>query len=276
LAGLDAINNNNASQWTFYWEYEYPECSNGTQPTLRATVGATVTANNSASDFALLHLYANQDPFNLTGVIPYYLGWDRSGNAGTGGIGIHHPQGDVKKISTYTMTPQSTAYSSNTINPSENHWRVIWVQTVTNHGVTEEGSSGSPLINNYRRVIGQLHGGRADCNEYTYNGNHYGKNDPDWYGKFSVSWNNSTDPKRRLSNWLDPNNTGVTVLDGCSYLVNFTNQTVTSNTTVTSCGDINVQNVKVQNGAKLILDAAGEVNIISDFEVELGSEFEIK
>jgi hypothetical protein len=58
--------------------------------------------------------------------------------------------------------------------------------------------------------------------------------------------------------------------------VNFTNKIVTTNTTVTSCGDINVQNVKVQNGAKLILDAVGEVNIISDFEVELGSEFEIK
>jgi Zn-dependent metalloprotease len=57
--------------------------------------------------------------------------------------------------------------------------------------------------------------------------------------------------------------------------VNFINQTVTTNTTVTSCGDINVQNVTVTNGAKLTLDAAGEVNIISDFEVELGSEFEI-
>lgn len=62
----------------------------------------------------------------------------------------------------------------------------------------------------------------------------------------------------------------------CAIPIDFTNQTVTTNTTVTSCGDINVQNVKVQNGAKLILDAAGEVNIISDFEVEVGSEFEIK
>ena len=63
---------------------------------------------------------------------------------------------------------------------------------------------------------------------------------------------------------------------GCVYqVVNFTNQIVTTNTTVTSCGNINVQNVKVKNGAKLILDAAGEVNIISDFEVELGSVFEI-
>ena len=58
--------------------------------------------------------------------------------------------------------------------------------------------------------------------------------------------------------------------------VNLFNQIVTTNTTITSCGDINVQNVKVQNGAKLILDAAGEVNIISDFEVDLGSELEIK
>jgi len=74
--------------------------------------------------------------------------------------------------------------------------------------------------------------------------------------------------------------------------------TVNSNTTKESCGDINVQYltvtgnnvtltlratgniniqyVKVENGAKLILDAAGEVNIIKDFDVELGSGFEIK
>ena len=58
--------------------------------------------------------------------------------------------------------------------------------------------------------------------------------------------------------------------------VNFFNQIVTTNTTITSCGDINVQHVRVRNGAKLTLDAAGTVNIISDFEVDLGSEFEIR
>jgi Zn-dependent metalloprotease len=58
--------------------------------------------------------------------------------------------------------------------------------------------------------------------------------------------------------------------------VNFTNQTVTTDTTVTSDCNINVQNVTITNGAKLTLEAGGEVNIISDFEVELGSEFEIK
>ncbi|MDR1122166.1 MAG: M36 family metallopeptidase [Dysgonamonadaceae bacterium] len=61
-----------------------------------------------------------------------------------------------------------------------------------------------------------------------------------------------------------------------TYTTNFTNQNVTTDRIVISCGNINVQNVTVQNGAKLTLDAAGGVNIISDFEVELGSEFEIK
>ena len=59
-------------------------------------------------------------------------------------------------------------------------------------------------------------------------------------------------------------------------VVNFTNQIVTTNTTVTSNGNIFVQNVKVKNGAKLIFEAAGNVNIISDFDVDLGSEFEIR
>jgi adenine deaminase len=58
--------------------------------------------------------------------------------------------------------------------------------------------------------------------------------------------------------------------------VNFINQTVTTATTVTSCGDINVQNVTVTNGAKLTLDAAGETVIESNFEVQSGSELEIK
>ena len=58
--------------------------------------------------------------------------------------------------------------------------------------------------------------------------------------------------------------------------VNFIKQTVTANTTVTSCSDINVQNVKVQNNAKLTLDAAGTTTINGDFEVVLGSQLEIK
>ncbi|WP_439489919.1 hypothetical protein [Algoriphagus sp.] len=48
--------------------------------------------------------------------------------------------------------------------PAGTHWRIIWAPTDTNHSVTEGGSSGSSLINNNRKVIGQLHGGLAGCN----------------------------------------------------------------------------------------------------------------
>ena len=70
-------------------------------------------------------------------------------------------------------------------------------------------------------------------------------------------------------------NAHAAVQAACAMPFNLINQIITTNTTITSCSNINIQNVKVQNGAKLILDAAGEVNIISDFEVELGSDFEI-
>jgi subtilisin family serine protease len=59
------------------------------------------------------------------------------------------------------------------------------------------------------------------------------------------------------------------------FPVYFINRTVTTNTTVTACDDIIVQNVSVTNGAKLTLDAAGKVNIISGFNVVLGSKLEI-
>jgi len=206
---FDAISNPNASQWVFYWGYEHPGCSNGNEPVHRSTVGATVVANNEVSDFALLRL--TQDPRNLAGFTPYYLGWDRSGNSGTGGVGIHHPSGDVKKISTYRNVPISTAYDSNSPNNSATHWRITWSATEPHHGVTEIGSSGSPLLNNDHRVIGQLHGGLSSCSSL---------NSPDWYGKFSVSWtgNGATDSRRRLRDWLDPQGINSQTLNGIGVL----------------------------------------------------------
>jgi hypothetical protein len=58
--------------------------------------------------------------------------------------------------------------------------------------------------------------------------------------------------------------------------LNITDQTIISTLVIDACGDINVQNVTVTSGAKLTLDAAGETIIGSDFEVQLGSELEIK
>lgn len=57
----DAINNPNLSLWSFYWNYETPNCSNSiNELPLKSTVGATILANNETTDFALLKL--TEDP----------------------------------------------------------------------------------------------------------------------------------------------------------------------------------------------------------------------
>ena len=202
----DAITKPNLDHYSFWWHYETPGCSNTVnEPSHHLTTGATVVANNVASDFALLLL--TEDPKNDTEITPYYLGWDNSGNPGTGGVGIHHPSVDVKKISTYTIQPTSTNNMVSAPNVYGLFWRVVWSATTNGYGTTEGGSSGSPLLNNSHRVIGQLSTGKSEC----------GKNDfPDWYGKFSASWTgyNATDYRRKLQPWLDSSNTGATTHDG--------------------------------------------------------------
>jgi len=266
--GANAINAPNLNNWSFYWHYESLNCANAV-PATRSTIGADVVANNIVSDFALLRLM--EDPRNATGVTPYYLGWDRSGNTGTGGVGIHHPRGDIKKISIYTMTPVSDLYLSSS-GMANSHWRTIW-----SSGTTEGGSSGSPIINNSRRVIGQLHGGYADCIEYTdANGHQHGPNEPDWYGKFSVSWTGGGTNATRLSNWLDSLNTGVSVLDGCHGVQNYANPAVTGNITVVGCENLNVQNTTVTSTGTLNLQAGNTVNINPPFTVNTGGTLTIQ
>ncbi|WP_371327234.1 trypsin-like serine peptidase [Tannerella forsythia] len=198
----DAINNSNLSHWSFYWHYEAPGCNTtSTEPPILSTSGATVVSNNSVSDFALLRL--TEDPRNRQGVTPYYLGWDRSGNSGTGGVGIHHPSGDVKKIATLNNPP------NNNWNGNTNFWSHYWNETPNGYSVTEGGSSGSPLINSNHHVIGQLYGG-SDINCSAP------EQDIAAYGKFSVSWtgNGATDSRRRLRDWLDPQGTNPQTLEG--------------------------------------------------------------
>jgi hypothetical protein len=57
--------------------------------------------------------------------------------------------------------------------------------------------------------------------------------------------------------------------------INFTNQTVNTNTTVTTCGSLNVQNVNVQGGAGLILRGT-QIQINAPFTVQPGATFEAR
>jgi hypothetical protein len=189
--------------WTFYWDYEYPGCENSSPPLPKSTVGAHLTAAHGNIDFALLLL--TQDPHNLANFTPYYLGWDKRNDPGTGGVCIHHPSGDVKKIATYNITPYLLPSSSM-------DWAVKFMNTDNGHSVIEHGSSGAPLLNSNHRVIGQLLGFHGT--EYTCD---YPERQVAVFAKFNTSWtgNHATNKVNKLQPWLSPaGHPQVDILDG--------------------------------------------------------------
>jgi len=259
---LSATEINAAKNWAFRFHYKKIDCNGSATYSYITYNYADFRAAWQDTDFALMELlsigdYANSDI--------RFLGWDRSGNTPTSGTGIHHPAGDLMKISfdNHSLVSNSSVinWSDGLQSPINTHWNVGY-----DNGTTEGGSSGSPLFDQNRRVIGQLHGGASGCPPVTKR-----------YGQFHKSWSGGGTNDTRLSNWLDPNNTNVTTLNSLSCVtINFANKIITANTTVTSCSDINIQNVTVQNNAKLTLNAANAVTLNGTFEVKLGSQFEIK
>ncbi|MEI6455262.1 MAG: T9SS type A sorting domain-containing protein, partial [bacterium] len=95
--------------------------------------------------------------------------------------------------------------------PSLAHWRVTWIATPNGHGVTEGGSSGSPVFDSGGHIVGTLTGGDSSCDSL---------NSPDYYGRFSYHWDkNGTDSTKILKYWLDPDNTNTMILNGATLSV---------------------------------------------------------
>ncbi len=157
--------------------------------------GSTLRANWQPSDFCLIQL--NQSPPINSGI--HYAGWSKQTTAATSGVGIHHPSGDVMKISDYTIPlvreDDPTRCGINTV--GQLHWVVQW-----NQGVTEGGSSGSPIFDQNHRVVGQLSGGPSSCAQPN-------NCRLDMYGRFDNSWTGGGTNSSRLSNWLDPSGTNA-------------------------------------------------------------------
>ena len=184
----------------FKFNYNSTNCSSSNSNAAGATNGnsvngSTLKASNSASDFGLIEL--NTTPPASYEV--FYAGWENGGSSPQTGVSIHHPSGDVKKLA-FDDDPLTSASGLSISNSS---WRIeAWERNTT----TEGGSSGSGLWDENHHLVGQLHGGQANCSNSIN----------DYYGKFSMSWtgNGSSSSSSRLRDWLDPTGTGVTSLDG--------------------------------------------------------------
>jgi hypothetical protein len=192
----------NPATWVFRFNWQAIDCPNpGASPTFQSLSGAVLRSRRTPSDFCLVEITGGL----VNGTVPldynpYFSGWDKSGNIPTATVGIHHPSGDIKKISFDDAAPSiSQGMGSSEANST---WTVQWDRNTT----TEGGSSGSPLFDQNRRIIGQLWGGGASCQNLSA---------PDYYGRVSNSWepagSNSTN---QLKFWLDPSNSGAAFIDG--------------------------------------------------------------
>ena len=193
----------NPASWIFRFRWESPnegvDCGTSKPsqdgPKERSITGASLVASYKTTDFILCELNAAPAPEWEVA----YAGWDKSGNIPQTGTSIHHPEADIKKISLDLKPLVAEAFNKG---EPRNHWRSNWDQ-----GITESGSSGSPLFDHKHRVVGQLHGGDSDC---------LSKFMTDYYAKFSESWKGGGSPETRLSDWLDPTATKMEFVDGTS------------------------------------------------------------
>ena len=189
------------SSFIAYFLYQTNTCNGTIGPGNKSVTGATIKAKFSyeyGSDFLLLLLSSNvPDAYK-----PYYAGWEKANmTSPTPGVCIHHPGGDYKKISfAKTITRMTGSYSK--------FWQVNWYTGTDNKGVTEQGSSGSPLFNSDKRIIGQLWAGSSACNKM---------DGADYYGRIYSSWNGDGTNTGSLKPWLDPDNSNISQLDGINY-----------------------------------------------------------
>lgn len=196
----------NAPSLVTYWNFDNSTCR---QPGSGASgaggdgmlnvfnSGATWLASWPASDMTIVEM---DDPI-VEEANAFFAGWDNTYDVPTDTvIGIHHPSTDEKRIS---FTFQQTFFTNGFNGPADPTGTHLEVPD-WDIGTTEPGSSGSPLFNRAHRVVGQLHGGAAACGNNAY----------DTYGAFARSWTGGGGSSTRLSDWLDPDGTGATVLDG--------------------------------------------------------------
>ncbi|MBX2874152.1 MAG: proprotein convertase P-domain-containing protein [Saprospiraceae bacterium] len=196
---------NNAASLVVYWNFQNANCrapnsgssggpGNGALNDFNS--GSVLRARSGDTDFGLLEL---DDPVSPTAEA-FFAGWDARPEIPVDTvIAIHHPNTDEKRISfsfeqVYkgNLNGQGMANGGYLVVPE---WSI---------GTTEGGSSGCPLFDQNRRVVGQLFGGAASCNNLDY----------DAFGWFAVSWEGGGTPDTRLRDWLDPENTGKITLDG--------------------------------------------------------------
>lgn len=200
LTAAHCLHNNNANQAVvFFFNYQVPDCQKYIEGLKTQSLsGALLRAKMDSRDITLLELH-QRPPASFR---PYWSGWNLGSSVSGPVQCLHHPWGDVKKISVSNGSPTNASYNTPSFS-NDSHWRVSrW-----DSGTTEPGSSGSGLFDTQGRLIGTLSGGAATCSNPV----------DDYFSRLNQSWTHLPAPESQLKAWLDPANSGALVLAGLDY-----------------------------------------------------------
>lgn len=204
------INSQNAPSVVVYWNYQNSYCrteeETGDGSLLTFNSGTIWRAGYSPSDFCLLEL---DDPVHPE-ANAFFAGWNRNPEPPNNlTFSIHHPDGSEKSLALNHDGTEIINYELGDY-PDENGNHLMVANWEL--GTTEYGSSGAPLFDDNQLVVGQLHGGLANCGNTEY----------DAFGWWFKSWEGGGTPSTALKYWLDPLKSEDWTLEGqfekdCGY-----------------------------------------------------------
>ncbi|RFC32336.1 MAG: hypothetical protein DID92_2727745329 [Candidatus Nitrotoga sp. SPKER] len=172
-----------ASTLQTFWFYRSTACNSGSLNSGFQTRigGATLLYGNQTTDTSFMQLN-NQPPAGAV-----YAGWSSvTPELNTYVASIHHPQGDLQKLSSGRFQSFQDCTATDPITDTyqctfANKDNGKFLNVVYTSGITEGGSSGAGLfetINNAHYLIGQLRGGNPSC---------FGSGS-DEYGRFDIAY----------------------------------------------------------------------------------------
>lgn len=186
-----------AETTVYVFGFESPFCAPLDGDPFNSVSGAVMKARFDSLDFALVELSLVPPPEYR----PYYAGWNKNSQLPDSSVCIHHPQGNIKKIAVENNPVTISSFNSNY--KSNAFLRVARWEA----GVTEAGSSGGPLFNRQKQMVGTLTGGVATCADPVR----------DYFSRFSMAWDYKSDSARQLKYWLDPLKSGKAELTGKNF-----------------------------------------------------------
>jgi lysyl endopeptidase len=213
-----------AASMVFYWNFQTSQCrtpgteESGTFPLdlerwIQTSSGAKMRARYGIpryvfnSDLSLVEVDdIIPDEFNL-----YLAGWNREFTTTQQSTTIHHPRGHAKRISFDDDPTTKTGYRER--QEGDSHLRVEnWER-----GGMEPGSSGAPLFNQEKQIVGVFSGSKEE--EYGCDRDR-GPDKPAWFGRLSEGffWTRVDGGHRykgrSFGDVLDPKNTEAKTLSG--------------------------------------------------------------